>query len=142
MIESSNCPFVDVVEEAISSLAYYASQPHILSAIAQNERTIGMIYKHIGSSDRMVCYRILVIVNRIISSYPEKKDLFEALLPDLIRIMTTQSLPQILEQSVEIILLIGKPIDSVNRSVILGLLRSNPFPTLAPLAMKFESLLL
>lgn len=140
MIESSRCPFVDVASEAIAFLAGYASQTHILQAIVRNERTIGMIYNHIGSSDRMVCYRILVIVNRILSSYPENKDLFESLLPDLILIMSTHSLPQIWEQCVEIFLLIGKPVDSVNNSLILGLLHSNPFPTLAPLALKFEAL--
>ena len=75
----------------------------------------------------------------ILSHYPEQES-YEALLPELIRITKKHSLPQIWEKCVEVILLLGKQIESMDRVALIDLLHSNPFPTLAPLALKLETL--
>ena len=139
MIELTTSLYINVAEDAITTLASESAQPNVLHAIMSNLRTRTLIYTRLGSSDRKICYCILVIIQRILSTYPEKKYLFENLLPEIINTMHRHTLPQIWEKCTELLLLFEKPIDPVNMVAILEKLRSNPFPTLEPLALKLEA---
>ena len=140
MIDSAYSLYFDVAKETITALADTSSQPEILEAIVSNLRTRELLYTRLSSEETHVCYCVLVIIKNILVAYPEKKSMFVNLFPDVIYTMHRHTLPQIWEKCTEILLLLGEPIDPINTDAILKMLRSNPFPTLAPLALKLEEL--
>lgn len=140
MIEMASSLYFDVATEAITALADTSSQPDILEAIVSNLRTLELLYTRLSSEETHICYCILVIIRNILIAYPEKKYQFVNLLPELIRTFQCRTLPQIWEKSAEVLLLLGEPIEPVDMTAILEKLRSNPFPTLAGLALKLEAL--
>lgn len=140
MIDSAYSLYFDVATETMTALADTSSQPDILEAIVSNLRTRELLYTRLSSEETHNCYCALVIIKNILVAYPEKKYLFVNLFPEVIYTMHRHILPQIWEKCAEIILLLGEPIDPANTDAIIKMLRSNPFPTLAPLALKLEAL--
>ena len=140
MIDSAYSLYFDVATETMTALADTSSQPDILEAIVSNLRTRELLYMRLSSEETHNCYCALVIIKNILVAYPEKKYLFVNLFPEVIYTMHRHTLPQIWEKCTEILLLLGEPIESEDMVAILKMLRSNPFPTLAPLALKLEAL--
>lgn len=136
MIVSASSPFTDIAAAAIIALADMSSKPSVIKEIVSNIDKLPFTLLH--SEERSVCYCILVIIKNILVEDPEQKSKFVKLIPDVISRMRSHTLPQIWEKCTEVLMLIGEPIDPENFIAIIELLRSNPFPTLAPLAQIFE----
>ena len=136
MITSALSSFTDIAAAAIIALADMSSKPSVIKEIVSNIDKLPFTLLH--SEERSVCYCILVIIKNILVEDPEQNSKFVKLIPDVISRMRSHTLPQIWDKCTEVLMLIGEPIDPENSIAISELLRSNPFPTLAPLAQKFE----